>query len=372
MSDRVYTVIGLMSGTSLDGVDVAILTTDGARILGYGPHMSCSYSAEEQAILKTSMQDALSWNFQGPQPNSFARAEGLIHEAHIRAVTQLLADNNLSSVDIDLIGFHGQTVLHHAPSQHAKGRTLQLGDGQVLAQALGIDTVYDFRSADVDAGGQGAPLSPIYHQALVANTDAVTAVLNIGGVSNITVMRPHAPMVASDCGPGNGPLDQWVEQHGLGAFDEGGKLSLKGTPDFERIARWMERGFFKLPLPKSADRYDFDVLAEMAGMSAHDGAATLCAFCALSVAQSVDGLFIDRLIVCGGGRHNPAIMAALREALGCTVLSSEHMGWEGDALEAQAFAYMAVRSVLGLPISFPQTTGVPSPISGGLLVKAKL
>ena len=374
MTDKkIYRTIGLMSGTSLDGVDAAIIETDGETIFGFGATLSRAYSDGERAVLESATQKALQWNFSGPQPNEFALAEDVLHQTHKAAVEALLQESGLSSSGIDLIGFHGQTVLQRAPTPSKIGQTLQLGNGDKLARALGIDVAYDFRSADVEAGGQGAPLAPIYHKALLhrAGLGAETAILNIGGVSNFTLLSSAGELIASDAGPGNGPLDQWVKKKGLGEYDKDGAISLKGTPDFTRLEAWLAIGFFKLPVPKSADRYDFDVLPRMHGLSAEDGAATLCAFTALAVADTLrqTGCDVSQIVVCGGGRRNPVIMSALREAVDCQITSAEAVGWDGDALEAQAFAYLAVRTLKRLPLSFPKTTGVKAEMSGGVVAK---
>ena len=374
MTDKkTYRVIGLMSGTSLDGVDAAIIETDGETIFGFGKAVSVPYLPADRAVLESATQKALAWNFSGPQPNEFTQAEDVLHRAHVEVVRSLLLKSELNPSDIDLVGFHGQTVLHRAPTEALKGQTLQLGNGGRLSRALGIDVAYDFRSADVAAGGQGAPLAPIYHKALLdmAGLGADTAILNIGGVSNFTLLSPDGQLIASDAGPGNGPLDQWVKQNSLGSYDKDGAISLMGTPDFARLEGWLARDFFKLPVPKSADRYDFDVLPRMHGLSPEDGAATLCAFTALAVANTLrqTECALKQIVVCGGGRRNPVIMAALRETTRCRITSSETAGWDGDALEAQAFAYLAVRTVKRLPLSFPKTTGVKTEMSGGVIAK---
>ncbi|MGB0907212.1 MAG: anhydro-N-acetylmuramic acid kinase [Maricaulaceae bacterium] len=368
-------IIGLMSGTSLDGVDAALLTTDGENIESFGASCFVPFSEDEKTVLRETMMQALAWGFKGAPPNIFARAEVITEDIHARAVAKLLKQTGLSPSDIDLIGFHGQTVLHHAPKIGVKGQTLQLGSGQRLADTTGIQTVYDFRSSDVAAGGQGAPLAPIYHKALLARSGfgAETAILNIGGVSNITLMDTGGELFASDCGPGNGPLDQWISKHGLGDYDKDGQTCRKGTPDIARLEGWLQRAFFRQAAPKSADRYDFDVLSSMHGLGAEDGAATLAMFCALGVKDTLDKLCgreetqPTRLIVCGGGRRNPIIMAALRECLRIEITSSDIYSWDGDALEAQAFAYMAERTVRGLPLSFPGTTGAPNAMCGGVI-----
>ncbi|WP_371398185.1 anhydro-N-acetylmuramic acid kinase [Fretibacter rubidus] len=375
MDKQNLTAIGLMSGTSLDGVDAALVHTDGEAHVKTAQHIFRAYTDEERAVLVETMRQAVKWNFVGPSPNIFAKAEDIVDAAHVDAITSLLAKTDTQ--DIDLIGYHGQTVLHHAAiqgqgqGQGQKGATLQIGRGQALADEFGIPTAYDFRSNDVSVGGQGAPLAPVYHKALVmaAGLSGNTAVINIGGVSNVTVVVADGNIAASDCGPGNGPLDSWVSQNGLGEYDKDGVLSLRGTPDIARLEGWLKRPFFLKNVPKSADRYDFDVLSTMHGMSIDNGAATLSMFCALAIQNTLNQYHqaIENIVVCGGGRHNPAIIAALTEALSTRVINCDDLGWDGDALEAQAFAYMAVRHKKRLPLSFPSTTGVSNPVTGGVL-----
>lgn len=370
---KTYRVIGLMSGTSLDGVDAAIIETDGETIFSFGVAVSLEYSPIERETLEKATLKALAWNFTGPPPNDFILAENVLHQTHVAAVQALLFKSGLQLSDIDLAGFHGQTVLHRAPTSRVKGETLQLGNGAKLAATLGLDVAYDFRSADVSAGGQGAPLAPIYHKALLdmAGLGAGTVILNIGGVSNFTLLDTSGELIASDAGPGNGPLDQWVKSNGLGDYDADGALSFQGLPDFERVEGWLQRDFFRLDVPKSADRYDFDVLAGMHGLSPKDGAATLCAFTAMAAARTLalTDVSAKQIIVCGGGRRNPAMMAALRQATGAEITLAESVGWDGDALEAQAFAYLAVRTAKRLPLSYPKTTGVKFEMTGGVIAK---
>lgn len=370
------TVLGFMSGTSLDGVDCAIITTDGYTISSFGASHFVPYSSEQQDILSQATQDALKWNFTGPRPNSLSRATDIVHAAHIRAGQEIL---QASKTKIDLIGFHGQTVLHRPPQtkngKTINGQTLQLGDGQVLADALGIDTVFDFRSNDMKHGGHGAPLAPLYHRALVQslpdyNPSETTAVLNIGGVSNVSLIRGDE-VHASDCGPGNGPLDSYVVAKTGKLYDAGGKLSLSGTPNIALVEKWMGRQFFTKPVPKSADRWDFDVLVDVQNLSTEDACATLALFCAQAIANTLAqyNQEIDQIIICGGGRKNPAIMAALRETTNSKVQPAETVGWAGDDIEAQAFAYLAARSVRGFPLSLPATTGIKKPVRGGIFVR---
>jgi len=358
MEKDVYTALGLMSGTSLDAVDVAIIETDGEDIFGFGQTAERVFDPEDKLILESVTQEALAWRFDGPAPNSFARAEDVIDAAHVRAIGDLSAD---------VVGYHGQTILHHPPTGQSKGQTLQIGRGQVLADKLNLPVVYDFRTADVEAGGQGAPLAPIYHEALVRYSKLAgrIAVLNLGGVANVSAVIDGKLAWATDCGPANGPLDSWMQLNGAGDYDLSGAASFGGNVDHNKINQWLVRDFFMRPVPRSADRYDFDVLNDLKGQSLEDGAATLASFCAQAVARDLAIFNPDQVIVCGGGRKNPAIMAMLDMHTDAEVISAEDVGWNGDMLEAQAFGYLAVRTLKDRPISFPETTGVPRPLSGG-------
>ncbi|WP_416878349.1 anhydro-N-acetylmuramic acid kinase [Litorimonas sp.] len=364
MESKRYIALGLMSGTSLDGVDAAVIETDGEEVFEFGKSI-CIAFPEDGIEVKEAVKTALNWRFEGPPPNKLQMGSDYVDRAHIDAIKALNAQ------DIDIIGYHGQTVFHQPAQKGVKGQTLQLGNGQSLASKFGVPCVYDFRTADVKAGGQGAPLAPIYHQALCrySRLEGRIAVVNIGGVSNVTLIDGNKPLIATDCGPGNGPLDSWMELKGARNYDFAGEQSMKGHVDLKRIARWFERDFFKRPIPRSADRYDFDVLADMRDMSLENGAATLASFCAQSISRDLQAFAPNKIIVCGGGRHNPAIMGMLDMHTDGNVLSTEDVGWDGDALEAQAFAYLAVRTVKGLPISFPGTTGVPHPITGGVVAR---
>ena len=373
MKRPAYIALGLMSGTSLDGVDAAFLETDGERIIRLGPSLCLPFSKEDRASLEEATREALAWQFMGERPASFDAAEAVILKTHIRAVRKLCNDHPDWSKDLALIGFHGQTVLHRPATQARKGQTLQLGDGQALARAIGKPVWFDFRSDDVDAGGQGAPLAPIFHDALVsyASLTRPTAVLNIGGVGNVTLISKSGRIMASDTGPGNGPLDIWMARNGLGAFDPDGRYAAAGTPHFPLVRIWLERAFFTRSPPRSADRYDFDVINDLNDLSIEDGAATLAAFTVLAAVYTLNEMAEppQSLIVCGGGRHNKAMMWMLAEHLEAKVKTSEDVGWNSDAIEAQAFAFLAVRAKWRLPISFPMTTGVPKPMSGGRLAQ---
>lgn len=362
---RVLKAIGLMSGTSMDGIDAAILDTDGERIAAFGPARFEPYSPKMRAKLRAGVAHAAKWSGQGPLPPDIATLERELTQAHAAAVNALLADASLHPNEIDVVGFHGHALMHR-PDRRL---TLQIGSGPALAESTGIAVVNDFRTADVRAGGQGAPLVPIYHQAL-AGERAPVAVLNIGGVANVTFVGRSGELIAFDTGPGNAPIDDWALKHTGQPVDTGGALATRGRVNENVIAHLMRNPFFAAPPPKSLDRMDFSL--EMArNLSAEDGAATLTALTARAIAQAREHLpeAPQNWIVCGGGRHNPVLMRELRAALGPEkVTLAEDAGWRGDFVEAEAFAYLAARALRGLPISFPKTTGVPRPMTGGSLV----
>lgn len=359
-----------MSGTSLDAVDGAMILTDGARVLDFGPVVERKYTPGERAVLQMATDQARAWNWSGPEPvRAFAAALQVIHTTHVDAFRALLEDWDGPSPAI--VGVHGQTVLHRRPSEASTGATRQLLDGAKLHQAFETPLAFDFRSADVAAGGEGAPLAPAYHGALLAGVDGPAAVLNLGGVANITARLKDGSLMAFDTGPANGPIDEWVEGLGKGTHDEGGRFAMAGRVHEGLLAQLCEHPWFGEAPPKSLDRYDFN--ANMArGLSFEDGAATLTAFTARAVAMGL-AMVPDRaetVIVCGGGRHNPALMARLSEEISARVISAEDAGWRGDSIEAEAFALLAVRCWRELPISWPTTTGVPRAMTGGRLLGA--
>jgi anhydro-N-acetylmuramic acid kinase len=355
-----------MSGTSLDAVDAAVICTDGEKVTDFGPAVERRYSAQERAILQAATEAARAWNWTGPIPEApFKAALDVITRTHAEA-WHMLTGPQRAPVPL-LAGIHGQTVLHRRAKPGEKGATLQLVHPFALRAALGVPLVCDFRSADVEAGGQGAPLAPAYHAALLDRLGKEPAcVLNLGGVANITARLSDGRLVAFDTGPANGPIDEWVEGHGRGTHDAGGRLALAGTVNTALLAQLLNHAWFSEKPPKSLDRYDFSASAAR-GLSVEDGAATLTAFSAAAVAAGVDQLpeKPSRVIACGGGRHNPALMAALRGALKCPLMSAEDAGWRGDSIEAEAFAYLAARRMRELPLSWPMTTGVPQPMTGG-------
>ena len=360
--------IGLMSGTSLDGMDAALIETDGQAVQGFGPALSRPFDDATRALLDEAVQDALRWRFCGPPPAAFGPAAHALTMSAQAAVQALLDEARLTASDIDVIGFHGQTVLHQPPAGGVKGQTCQIGDAHALAQALGVPVVHDFRKADMAAGGHGAPLAPAYHKALAADLPKPVAVLNIGGVANLTWLGEDGTMLAFDTGPGNGPLDAWITRHGAGKMDAGGAIAARGTVDKEALAALLKAPFFAQSPPKSADRWDYGTDA-VQHLALQDGAATLSALCVEAVARALRWLpqHPRRILVCGGGRKNPFIMDLLAGRTGLDVQKVESAGWRGDALEAEAFAYLAVRCLRRLPASWPQTTGCAAPVCGGAI-----
>jgi anhydro-N-acetylmuramic acid kinase len=345
--------IGLMSGTSLDGVDAAMLETDGDTIAGFGPALTLPYPARLREDLRNLLDRA---GNLATDDSALLDATDRLTRHHAEAVKAL-------RTQADIVGFHGQTILHR-PQQ---GRTWQIGNAAQLAHMTGLPVAWDFRTADVAAGGQGAPLVPVFHAALAGKMEKPLAVLNIGGVANMTFIGEHS-LAAWDTGPGNALLDDFCARHVGEPMDRDGRLAASGTPHEPTLAALLANDFFARPAPKSLDRQDFaHALALVDRLSVPDGAATLAAFTARAIAASPWPSLPLRILVAGGGRLNPAIMAALRAALPCPVEPAETAGWNGDALEAQCFAYLAARVQRGLPLSFPGTTGVPAPLRGGAI-----
>jgi len=353
MANRIYTAIGLMSGTSLDGVDVALIKTDGQSTVERVDFATCPYAAELRETVRAAF---------GKGTEDVSEAEDLITRAHIQAVRAF-------GHKADIIGFHGQTIFHDPKN----GITRQIGDGQRLARETGMDVVFDFRSADVKAGGQGAPLIPLYHQVLAraAGLPTPVAVLNIGGVSNITYIgEGDTDVIAFDTGPGNALIDDWMLRQTGQPFDENGEAAKAGVVDEVALQTLLGHPYFSLPAPKSLDRDAFSA-AVAQHLSVNDGAATLAAFTADAVLRGFDLLPQKpvALYVTGGGRKNGFIMQRLVDKLRIPVDSVDRLGWNGDAMEAEGFAYLAVRSLLGLPLSLPGTTGCPVPMTGGRLAR---
>ena len=350
-------VIGLMSGTSMDGIDAAFLKTDGRNLVDPGESITLPYAEK----LRQQLAEVVSTGLYDKT------VEQQITAAHAEAITRLLEKTQRERNEIDLIGFHGHTIFHNP----AQKQTLQIGDGELLAKLTGVDVVCDFRSNDVQHGGQGAPFVPLYHQALASQLEKPLVILNLGGIANITWLGHEDDLLAFDTGPGNALLDDYMYMRLGEKQDTGGKLALSGNINQKILTTLLEHTYFSKKSPKSLDRNEFD-LTPVSKLSLADGAATLCAFTAEAVAKCVVLLPEPPILwlVTGGGRHNLALMQELNKRLDAPVKSVDDIGWKGDSLEAHAFGFLAVRSVMGLPLSLPSTTGVPRPLSGGVLFRA--
>ncbi len=388
---KVYTAIGLMSGTSLDGVDAAVVRTDGMGVVEPLGFVSVAYEESVRETIRACLGMADCDDLQ------VREAEQLLTAVHVEATQKVLdyvklqKEKNQASVavggGVDVIGFHGQTIFHNpnpkkggelqGGADHGgvtvelgEGVTVQLGDAELLARKTGIDVVSDFRRRDVAAGGQGAPFLPLYHQARAAELSKPVAIVNIGGVANVTWIGED-DIVAFDTGPGNALLDDFVRGRTGADFDEDGALADSGHSVDYLLEKWYAHPYFKQKPPKSLDRDAWDV-GDLSDLNDADGAATLSVFTAETIMAALEHMpkKPKAWYVTGGGRKNKMIMQYLKAHLG-VVAPVEEIGWNGDALEAEGFAYLAVRSLLGLPLSLPSTTGVPEPLTGGVLTKCR-
>jgi anhydro-N-acetylmuramic acid kinase len=368
------TAIGLMSGTSYDGVDVALIETDGEEIGALGPTGYRPYSDQERDLVRRAIAVATNLGDRAERPKILAQVEELVTDMHAEAVEAFLAANGMAASTVGVVGFHGQTVLHRPD----RGLTVQIGNGPALAARLGIPVVYDFRDADVAAGGQGAPVVPVFHRALVRQLKRAhpVGVLNLGGVANVTFIDGKADLIAFDTGPGNALIDDFVRMRTGQPRDDDGRTAAAGTVDEDAVARVLKHPFFAKAPPKSLDRNAFRHWAMEEGRlnekSTEDALATLTAITAAAVAHATKVL--PRMPACwlvaGGGTRNPTLMRMLAQRLApVSIETAGAVGWSADALEAQAFAYLAVRTLKGLPLTFPTTTGVPRPLTGGVLVR---
>lgn len=353
-----------MSGTSADGVDAALIETDGTTIQSLGPSCFIPYSKD---LKKTIL------SFYGSCPGPHVKALSVtLTEKHVEAVSILINKAQLLAKDIDVIGFHGQTLFHRpARKKNDKGETFQVGEGDLLASLTKIPVIEQFRINDMAYGGQGAPLVPLYHQALVQDLSKPLLVINIGGVANVTwVGEGEENLIAFDTGPGNGLIDDWVYENKYLPWDEAGKIAAKGKVNEALLKKWLMHPYFSQRPPKSLDRLTFrDCLNDVKLLSFEDGVATLTCFTAEALHKGFDHLPARPLfcLVAGGGAHNPTLLRMMEARCGIIIKNTSELGWDGDALEAQAFGFLAVRSLKNLPISLPGTTGVPYPLTGGRL-----
>ena len=381
---KIRRALGLMSGTSMDGIDIALLETDGEALVRRLAAGGVAYEPAFRDRLRGALGDALAIKERHERPGDLAAVEAELTRLHADAVLRFIGDQMLQPSAIDVIGFHGQTVLHRwepdrviappqlglppglvqsslafRPAKSGGMLTVQIGDGAALAAATGIDVVHDLRAADCAAGGQGAPLVPIYHFAMAAKvSERPIAIVNIGGVANITYINKYErDLVAFDTGPGSAMIDDWMLKRTNVAYDDGGTLAARGTVHDDYVSAYFRHNFFAQPAPKSLDRNAFDV-GLVDPLPTEDGAATLTAFTAAAIARARDHLpEAPRLwMIAGGGRRNRTLMTML----------AAHV----DAVEAEAWAYLAVRALDGRSITFPGTTGAPVELSGGVLSKA--
>ena len=360
-----------MSGTSMDGIDVAMIRTDGEKYLIRGANGFFAYPHETRKMLEKSLQTARKITARHQRPEDLKRVEQQITHLHVEAVRKFLADNRRPPGDVDVLGFHGQTILH----QPENALTVQLGDGALLASETGIRTVFDMRANDMQHGGQGAPMVPVYHEVLANNlVDKFKglhplAFVNIGGISNVTYVGDE--LIAFDTGPGNALIDQWVQRQVGISHDQGGMIAEEGHIDEELVAHYLSDPFFSLPIPKSLDRNDFG-LRENHNASVETVARSLARVSAEAVLEAARHFpkMPALWIICGGGRLNPHIMNDLKllaEQRNSRVVSAENAGFDGDSMEAEAWGYLAVRSLEKLPLTFPLTTGVDLPVTGGVI-----
>lgn len=360
MHNKIFTAIGLMSGTSMDGIDAAIVRTDGHRIFEKLHGTTKNYSDDFKSRLR-----AVITNYQNNNNYDIEQIENELTHLHYDAVRELLRINKIVASDIDVIGFHGHTI-DHKPEQ---GITVQIGDGDLLAELSKINVVYNFRIFDVQNGGQGAPLVPIYHHAIMADEAGPVAVVNIGGIANVTWIGHSADeLLAFDTGPGNAIIDDWIKLKTDGWFDEDGKIASRGKIDHNLLSNLVSHPYFKLTPPKSLDRNQIKTIDGNYNISVEDGAMTLAAFTANTIAMA-SKFFpqeVKKWFITGGGRHNPQIMQKLQEYIAAPVMKIDSLGINGDLLEAEAFAFLAVRNLLDLPISFKGTTGIRQPATGGV------
>lgn len=365
---KIRRALGLMSGTSLDGIDIALIETDGENHVRRLAAGGWAYEPAFRDRLRAALGDALGIKERTERPGALAAVEAELTRLHAETVLRFVGDRMLQPSAIDVIGFHGQTVLH-APERRL---TVQIGDGPALAAATGIDVVHDLRAADCAAGGQGAPLAPAYHRALATKApERPVAIVNIGGVANITWIGADGALIAFDTGPGNAMIDDWMRWRTGFLRDDGGMFAAKGNVREDYLTEYLRHPYFAAPVPKSLDRNAF-AIELVDPLSTEDGAATLAAFTAASIARAREHVPEEprMWIIAGGGRRNRALMTMLAGYVHAAVVPAEALGFDGDSIEAEAWAYLAVRALDGRPITFPGTTGVHAPTTGGVFSRA--
>jgi anhydro-N-acetylmuramic acid kinase len=364
---KILTVIGTMSGTSFDGLNTALLKTDGVDVIDLGGNYSISYPE----LFRQNIRKVV---FGECDTSLILEVENEITLYHAQAINKLVKESGLSKEQIDLVGFHGQTVFHDPRGC----KTWQLGNPSLLAELTGIDVVADFRRRDMAAGGEGAPLVPLFHQALFRDTQESIAIINIGGVANITFLNRRGDVIAFDTGPGCALIDDWVNSRAKLKYDDNGIIAASGVVNNKKLDFLMDDNYFYRKPPKSLDRNHFlSSMRKISSLNTSDGAATLTHFTAKSISLAVKFLpeVPEKWIVSGGGRHNSFLMNILASDYGLSIQSMDELMFkdkklDGDLIEAQAFGFLAARSYLHLPLSLPTTTGVVQAAFGGGLYRA--
>jgi anhydro-N-acetylmuramic acid kinase len=345
-----------MSGTSADGADVALIATDGENAIEFFGGLTLPYERELRArLLEASQHDV--------PLTELARVERDITLHHADAVAQYVKMMPQESEGVDLIGFHGHTVRHITSELIC----WQIGNPWLLAERTGMRVVSDFRRHDIAVGGQGAPLVAMFHRALFTHEPRPTVILNLGGVANITWLGQNEEVVAGDTGPGCGLIDEWIEEMAGLSHDKDGEIAKRGRVDQSIVEAALATPFFSKPLPRSADRFDFDHV-DVSGLSVEDGAATLCAVTVQAIVRAVRTMpgQPEVLWVTGGGVHNPVIMRMLSENFP-RVRNVREMNLNPDTLEAECFAWLAMRHTKGFPLTIPETTGCSRAVCGGTI-----
>lgn len=362
-----YFALGLMSGTSLDGIDVALIETDGQT---FSKSLGATYYPYNDDF-RHRLQSFLGTKAYTPALRGMEKELTLLH---VEAVAAFFNAYPAYKEKVDIIGFHGQTVFHK-PRHFEEGffkeaQSLQIGDGALLSKKTGIPVVYNMRQNDIKHGGEGAPFVPVYHQVLTHDLPKPVAILNIGGVSNITWIG-EGSLRAYDMGPGNALLNDWVLRTTGKHYDEGGALAKHGTVIPSYVRHFLEHPFFEKKPPKSLDRQTFSIPFEIDDVSKEDGAATLTEMTIMAIKRGMDFFPepVQHIYIAGGGVHNTYLMRRLQEALfPLSVHSISDLGHVSDFLEAEAWGFLAVRRKEGLPLTFPGTTGVELPVTGGMIV----
>jgi len=368
--------IGLMSGTSTDGIDVSIIRSDGEQFIELVDDMYLKYEDRLKSKLIKIISLCTSKEHFTKIAEKIKELEKEITQIHSKA-SQLIMKKN-KNINIDLIGFHGQTIIHKPKD----GYSLQIGDAQLLSNFTNTTVISDFRKNDILNGGQGAPLSPIYHQLILTKIKSKlpSAVINVGGISNITYVDEFNKMFSFDIGPGNCLIDQWVRYKTNREFDKDGVIANSGKVNQYILNKYLGDPYYKKKFPKSLDIKDFD-LKDLEDISFEDGCATLSMLTVKSIVSAINNFKNqpNLILFAGGGRKNKYIFNKIKEEFGNSIMLIDDFnlkgdfsaGLNGDFIESQAFAYLAIRSYLKKNITFPNTTGVNKPCSGGLVYKAK-